>query len=121
MTRPDRTRLSLPLPTTSRLIPAFSGNTVLWGHWAMSVDFQERLNWLTDLFSQHSSSDDQRKSHLFWKSGIRYILVDGALREWLEKYPAAWQSILMDADKVFANDSLVIYERKKGIKKKEVP
>src|SRR5205823_5402592 len=27
---------------TSRLIPAFAGNTVVWGHWAMSIDLKER-------------------------------------------------------------------------------
>src|SRR5205085_9798690 len=32
-------------PATSRLIPAFSGNTTIWGHWAMSVDYENRRRW----------------------------------------------------------------------------
>src|SRR5664280_1431294 len=35
---------------SSRLIPALSGNTVLWGHWAMSVDFEKRKEWVGQIF-----------------------------------------------------------------------
>jgi hypothetical protein len=55
---------------TSLLIPAFSGNTVLWGHWAMSVDRDERLAWSNDLFERPQRWDDPARAKDFWGSGI---------------------------------------------------
>lgn len=39
---------------TSRLIPAYSGNTVLRGHWAVSVDAENRKRWYARLFNATS-------------------------------------------------------------------
>ena len=51
---------------TSRLIPAYAGNTVLWGHWAMSVDIKERKKWVEKLFDEHANWDDARRGPEFW-------------------------------------------------------
>jgi hypothetical protein len=97
---------------TSRLIPAFSGNTVLWGHWAMSVDLKERKEWYANLFDQQANWDDERRGREFWAGGIQYIFADGAFKESLETSPQAWRVILKDADKVYANGSVVIYQHR---------
>jgi hypothetical protein len=93
---------------TSRLIPAFSGNTTVWGHWAMSVDQKERASWLDDLFTK---VDDLNRSPQFWSNDIQFIFADGAFKQLLEQSPFAWGAILRDARKVFENDTVVIYQR----------
>jgi len=97
-------------PTTSRLTPAFSGNTVVWGHWAMSVDREERQKWITDLFNQNSDWADDKRSSEFWGTDIQYIFADGQLKQSIEQNPWRWQTILRDADKVFSNGSVAIYQ-----------
>ena len=95
-------------PATSRLIPALSGNTTVWGHWAMSVDADERRKWLGNLFS---NVDDSNRSQQFWSNDIEFIFANGALKQWLEQSPFGWGAILRDARKVFENRSVVIYQR----------
>ena len=99
-------------PATSRLIPAFAGNTVVWGHWAMSVDIKERKKWLGSLFNEHANWDDARRGREFWGPGIQYLFADADLKQSLEQKPEAWRVILNEADKVFANNSVVIYQRR---------
>ncbi len=43
---------------TSRLIPGLAGNTVVWGHWAQSVDLADRQNWITNLFNARADWTD---------------------------------------------------------------
>jgi hypothetical protein len=95
-------------PATSRLIPAFSGNTTVWGHWAMSVDRKERTRWMENLFA---SVDDKTRSRQFWSNDIQFIFADGVLKQLLEQSPFGWGAILQDAQKIFENRSVVIYER----------
>lgn len=95
-------------PATSRLIPVFSGNTTVWGHWAMSVDRRQRDSWLENLFA---NIDDRNRSREFWSNDIQFIFADGALKQWLEQSPFGWGTILRDARKVFENRSVVIYQR----------
>ncbi len=95
-------------PATSRLIPVFSGNTTVWGHWAMSVDREARERWLGNLFA---NIDDRNRSREFWSNDIQFVFADGALKQWLEQSPFGWGVILRDARKVFENRSVVIYER----------
>jgi hypothetical protein len=99
---------------TSRLIPAFSGNTVLWGHWAMSVDLKERQQWDAALFNSNSNWQDIRRSSDFWGTGIEYIFADESLRKSIDHYPDMWRAILSDADIVFANHSVTIYRHRTG-------
>lgn len=96
---------------TSQLIPAIAGNTVVWGHWAMSVDVEDRNQWLARLFYEHSDWEDKSRSSDFWGTDIRYIFADGNLRESIHSNPERWRIILENADQVFANDSVIIYKR----------
>jgi hypothetical protein len=98
--------------TTSRLIPAFSGNTVIWGHWAMSVDFEQRRAWNSDLFHPHADWDDEQRGRKFWGNDIHYIFADGSVRQTMERNPWAWRVILAEADPVFTNSSVLIYRHR---------
>jgi hypothetical protein len=97
---------------TSRLIPGFSGNTVLWGHWAMSVDLEERKQWNAHLFDKDSDWQDSQRSNDFWGTGIQYIFADGNLLRSIEHNPYMWRVILSEADEVFANNSVAIYRHR---------
>jgi hypothetical protein len=99
---------------TSRLIPAISGNTVLWGHWAMTVDNAERQAWFERLFSRQADPNDPGRAGEFWDTGIRYIFADGRMRENLVQNPQLWRGILDQADAVYTNGTVVIYERRGG-------
>jgi hypothetical protein len=99
---------------TSRLIPAFSGNTVLWGHWAMSVDREERTKWLASLFGDNPTWQDRHRAHDFWGAGIQYVFADRDLKQSIEQNPDMWRVILNDADLVFANSSVLIYRHRTG-------
>lgn len=95
-------------PATSRLIPAFSGNTVVWGHWAMSIDAKERQTWSVNVFNAQS---DEKRSAEFWGSDIQFVFADGEVKQWFENHPFMARLILRDANKVFENSSVVIYQR----------
>lgn len=97
---------------TSRMIPASSGNTVLWGHWAQSVDLGERGNWYIRLFAA-SSQDGGKASRDFWGAGIKYVFADGTLKREVETN-GTWAVILKDAEEVFANRRVTIYRHKEG-------
>jgi len=97
---------------TSRAIPGLAGNTVVWGHWAMSVDLAARTEWYSKLFNRPQNWDDEQRNRDFWGSGIRYIFADGNLRLAIQRNPWKWNVILKDADEVFQNDTVVIYKRR---------
>jgi len=99
-------------PTTSRLIPAFSGNTTIWGHWAQSIDYAERRRWLEGLLHPTTGWDDKARSREFWGTGIEFVLADKGFKQSLTESPYVWRVILEDADKVFENPSVVIYRRR---------
>jgi hypothetical protein len=100
----------LATPGTSTLIPAFSGNTVLWGHWAMSVDMKERQRWFESVCSRRSPWSDEQRCSEFWKAGIEYIFADGPFAASLRASVWPWNLILKDCDKVFENRSVVIFK-----------
>jgi hypothetical protein len=64
--------------STSTLVPAFAGNTVLWGHWAMSVDLSQTLRWKDAVFEKGATEAAGRELR---KAGVKYVLVDDAFRE----------------------------------------
>jgi heme/copper-type cytochrome/quinol oxidase subunit 4 len=97
---------------TSRLIPGIAGNTVVWGHWAQSVDLAERQNWITSLFNAHADWTDPARAREFWGTNIQYIFADGEFKQSLEQGRYRWQVILNDADEVFTNRSVVIYKHR---------
>lgn len=106
-TRPDE--VVFATYETSRLIPGLAGNTVVWGHWAMSVDLEERKQWNAQLFNENQNWQDKSRSAAFWGSGIQYIFADGRLKDSIEHNPEMWKVILDDADPVFANSSVLIF------------
>jgi hypothetical protein len=98
---------------TSLLIPAYAGNTVVWGHWAMAVDTEERKAWSRDLFSPPQNWYDDARAKKFWGSGIDYIFADGVIKKAMEKTEFyKWQTILDDAQEVFRNKDVVIYRHR---------
>lgn len=99
-------------PATSRLIPAFSGNTVLWGHWAMSVDCQERESWFAKLINNPLHQDDDQRGRVFWGIGIQYVFADGELKRAIDQNPQAWRFILNEANVVFENGFVRIYQHR---------
>ncbi len=99
---------------TSRLIPGLAGNTVVWGHWAQSVDMPERQNWITSLFNAHADWSDPARGREFWSTNIQYLFADGPLKQSLEQGRYRWQAILNDANPVFTNRSVVVYRHRGG-------
>jgi hypothetical protein len=99
---------------SSRAIPGLAGNTVVWGHWAMTVDLAARTEWYTQLFNRPQSWDDPKRAAEFWGTGIQYIFADGNLKQAMERNPWKWSVILGDAEEVFRNDTVVIYKRRAG-------
>jgi hypothetical protein len=97
---------------TSRVIPVFAGNTVLWGHWALSIDFNERAQWVADVFDPHADLSREQRARKFWDTGVHYIFADGALRHTMETNARDWQPILDEADCVFTNRSVEIFKRR---------
>jgi hypothetical protein len=99
---------------TSRLIPGIAGNTVVWGHWAMSVDLTERRNWVKNLFNKQADWADAARGREFWGTDIQYIFADGPLKQSLGQGHREWQVILNEADVVFTNRSVAIYKHRSG-------
>jgi len=97
---------------TSLMIPGYAGNTVVWGHWAMAVDSEQRKAWSRELFSPPQNWYDETRAKKFWGSGIDYIFADGVIKKGMEKTEFyKWQIILDDAHEVFRNNDVVIYRR----------
>jgi hypothetical protein len=96
---------------TSRLIPAFAGNTVVWGHWAMSVDLAERKSALADSITVESYLPGEERARLFWGNGIQFIFADGELKQFIDQNPFLWGVILKNTRKIFETPSVVIYRR----------
>lgn len=96
-------------PPTSAKICAFAGNTVLWGHWAQAVDYEDRQAWMAEVFSAASGLSLEERRRRFWDSGVEYAFLDGSWRTAFETGPAS--RVLADADKVFENREVAIYRR----------
>ena len=101
--------------STSRLIPAFAGNTVVWGHWAQSVDLKQRKKWMQHLFSFDSDWSGTERSTEFWGDNVQFLFADGPLKDSLERHPYAWEVILKGAPIIFENPSVIIYARPAGL------
>jgi hypothetical protein len=109
-TNPDD--VVLATPETSRLIPGYAGNTVVWGHWAMAVDYKERQAAIARVLDMRSDLADSERGVEFWQNGISVIFADGGMKASMAQFQFLWGSILKDADKLFENESVVIYRRR---------
>ena len=107
--KPDE--VTIALYSTSRLIAAFAGNTVVWGHWAMSIDFKERQKWTEEMFSLQADWTDEKRAAQFWGDNAQLLFADGPLKQSIESSPNQWDVILKGATKIFENSSVVIYRR----------
>jgi hypothetical protein len=94
----------------SRIIPATAGNTVVWGHWAMSVDFTERNRWAADVFQAQSGWNEEQREGAFWGAGIKYIFAVADLRRWFERADRSW--LLRSTDKAFENPFVTIFRHR---------
>ncbi|HUI07891.1 MAG TPA: hypothetical protein VL486_12900 [Verrucomicrobiae bacterium] len=103
---------------TSSLIPAFSGNTVVWGHWAMTVDFRRRIQWVSGVLGERLGWDRDRRRREFWDAGIKFIFVSGALKRRFAMEDFSW--LLRGTEKVFENASVTIY-RKRDVPTRPAP
>ncbi|MBI2871244.1 MAG: hypothetical protein HYY14_05985 [Candidatus Omnitrophica bacterium] len=94
--------------STSTLVPAYSGNTVLWGHWAMSVDWQERRAWKERAFGTGPTEEAARE---LAKTGVRYVLVDDAFRG---SFGDPRPGFFSQYGKVFEKGEVAIYRQEKS-------
>lgn len=70
-TKPDDTVLGGL--TVSQYIPGISGNRVVVGHWAMSVDYYTKLDEIKQFYGNSASSSERRS--LIDKYNVRYVLL----------------------------------------------
>ena len=96
-------------PGLSSLIPAVSGNTVIWGHWAQSVDAALRRSMLESVFSPDSGLSDVERSTEFWSMGVKYVLVDPWFRQQIIAELPRW--LTADLQQVWENGATAVYKR----------
>lgn len=101
-------------PKTSGKVCAFAGNTVFWGHWAQSVDFDARQDWIMGVLSGASPLTPEQRRRRFWDpaAGVDYLFLDGIWRELFKTAPAA--ALLAGAEKIYGSDEVDIYRRVGG-------
>ena len=74
----------------SALVPAYAGNTVIWGHWAQTVDMDTRSVWLRDLLASRSPLPEEERVDRLAAAGIRYVVGGGACRDDANILPPKW-------------------------------
>ncbi|HEY2990460.1 MAG TPA: hypothetical protein VGL11_22280, partial [Candidatus Binatia bacterium] len=94
--------------STSTLVPAFAGNTVLWGHWAMSVDLEQTLRWQDAVFGRGATEEAGRE---LLKAGMKYVLVDDAFRA---SFGDPAPEFFTGYNKVFEQGEVAIYRSEKS-------
>jgi hypothetical protein len=103
--RPDE--LVFAAEATSTLLPGYSGNTVLWGHWAMSVDLKERRAWRDRIFAAGATEEAGRE---LARAGVKYVLVDDVFRtEFGNPQPGFFRAY----GQVFEKGNVVVYRYEK--------
>lgn len=94
--------------STSTLVPVYAGHTVLWGHWAMSVDLSERLAWKERVFGMGPTEAAGRE---LVKTGVKYILVDDAFRG---SFGDPEPGFLAAYGKIFERGEVAVYRYEKS-------
>lgn len=92
----------------SRLLPAYSGNTVVWGHWSQSVDYAKRVEWYKNIFGAQSDWNNLKRNMEFWSLGIKYVFLEVDSMDSL--HSSFDGRIITGTKKVFTNRSVVIYK-----------
>ena len=93
---------------TSTLVPAFAGNTVIWGHWAQTVDMDERSAWLRDLLASRSPLSEEERVGRLAAAGIRYVVGGSACADDVNILPPKW--LLSHLRPLFAAGKHTVYE-----------
>ena len=96
-------------PGLSSLIPAVSGNTVIWGHWAQSVDVAQRRSMLQKVFSPDSGLSDAQRSGEFWSMGVKYVLVDPWFRQEFLAEDPRW--LTGDLQEIWESGATAVYKK----------
>lgn len=91
---------------SSRLIPGLAGNTVVWGHWAQTVDLKAQIARLGPVLSLNSGLDDAARAAGFWGDGVRYAVIDPWLLEQLGGRMPPWLS--SSGQVVFQHGDLIV-------------
>ncbi len=92
--------------STSAKICALTGDTVVWGHWAQSVDALDRQQWISDALLQRTKVD---RSMAFWNSGFDYLFLYGVTRDAFREPPNS--DLLWGAEKIYSRDDAEIFRR----------
>jgi len=106
-------------PALSALIPAVSGNTVIWGHWAQSVDMDQRMSTVDRVFSPGSGLSDAQRSREFWSMGMKYLLVDPSFREQLLSADSRW--LTGDLQQIWESGALAVYKKAARLQQEPCP
>lgn len=95
---------------TSTLVPAISGNRVIWGHWAQSGGLNQFGQWQTDLFSNDSTVSREERSRRFWEKGFKYVLIDRRMRDSIAKGDFAW--LIEELEDVFVGGDVRVAKKR---------
>jgi hypothetical protein len=96
-------------PSIAVQIPGRTGNPVLLGHWAQSVDSEEIQRWLGFLFSQASEARDAERRAAMHERRVRYVLVEPKMRrDWFRGPTPEW--LARDFEVVFQADRVALLE-----------
>jgi len=67
----------LATPGIAALVPGRTGNAVFWGHWAQTIDADEKQRFLLSIFSD-ATVDSNDVLRVLQRNRVRYIVADGA-------------------------------------------
>ena len=110
--RSDPADRVLAHPSIAVQIPGRTGNPVLVGHWAQSVDSQETQRWLGFLFSQAPEVRDAERRAALHERRVRYVLVEPKMRrDWFRGATPEW--LEGDFEVVFQGDRVALLEARR--------
>ncbi len=90
-------------PETGGLVAMAAGKSVVWGHWAQSVDQDEARSWLERL---RSAADPRERERLLWEKAD-YVFAEGRLKRDIDAGGLAW--IKGSSRRVYSNPDADVY------------
>jgi hypothetical protein len=97
---------------TSLLVPAISGNTVVWGHWAQSVDLAARREWYRQVFLPQSGLTGGQRRAQFLEAGIDWLVAEPVAEGGIDLTPPPWLAGV--ATRVFEAGPVAVYRIRSG-------
>lgn len=101
----------LMMPPLATVIPSATGLTVYSGHWAQTLDYEAKAQFVRQLFSSRSATKRERFERVLDSSRVRYIVVDAlgaAEMNVSSKGPFVFEPL---CKLVFANQMVAVWER----------